>query len=572
MRGLKTSTLMVTIGTGTLEKEKEKHLGLVSNHNYAVLDLKIEDDVAFALIKNPWREPTIWQADQDSKADRKPSDDASKKDDYISPGTFWIPYNDFRRFRWAYLNWSPSLFNYRQDTHVTWDIPRSSVILDPLKTPQFTITSSKKESSLVWLLLCRHLQDAPPEPVPAKDAPAETLPAEAKHAPKPDKRHALGYISLWLYEENGNRVYLTDRGTIAKEGRYVDAIHTLVRMVLPADTTYTILPRQKEPSLGQHNFTLSAFSDSGISLNPANDIYTHSVTLEDEWAFWKGNCKGKINEPDFGMNPQYSFKLAQPGHVAISLECWNTKFSVNLMLYRKQGERVFTVKDGGIALGDNKYRPGYSLIQTQSHEPLQADTYTLLASTYEPEQLSKFTIRIDSTAEVAIKEIDQEGSEPDTYTVTLPRAVFPSRITAIAIPFNTNAGVDLILRVVVKFESSFYPTLDEPLGNSSSARRSPLRIIIQSGTGPNAQVIAQSNYKGRFEDAGPQGQRLLGVRVTLQMVASGNLFLVLERLVGFPIPGSEERFNVQVFHQGGNLTEDRLWVGEQWLVLKEYDG
>jgi hypothetical protein len=375
----------------------------------------------------------------------------------------------------------------------------------------------------------------------------------------------MGDITLWLFPEKGNRVYTTRFGADIK-GIYVDAMHTLVRFSLPADTAYTIVPRQKEPSLGDHNFTLSAFSDHKILLSPATPLFSHSITLEEEWDW--NNAKGNVDEAEFGSNPQYKFVMSQKGHVSISLECWNPDIKVNLLLYKMGGARVFTVKDKGIELGTKEYEPGFTLIQTESFEPLYAGTYTLVASTYEPKQESKYTLQIDSTADVTVTSLRDEFSDPEAWTMVFPKAIFPSQVTALGIPIKPTV-IDLELRVIVKFDSSFYPNQDIDHGYSPNGRRSELRITIQTGTGPNTQILARSNINGRFEDAGPQGQRLIGAIVRCKQAVNNDMYLVLERLVGFPTEGSEERFNVWVIHKGGSA-KDRLWVGEQWHAMKEY--
>ena len=64
---------------------------------------EVEEEKPFLLIKNPWRQPTIWQKDreEDSTKSRCKSD--------LCSGTFWIPYQEvFKYFNWAYLNPRPS--------------------------------------------------------------------------------------------------------------------------------------------------------------------------------------------------------------------------------------------------------------------------------------------------------------------------------------------------------------------------------------------------------------------------------------------------------------------------------
>src|ERR1700761_7442319 len=90
IRGLRAGVVLITLGTPDLGKDVEHSFGLVSNHNYAVLDLKIENSQALVLVKNPWREPTVWQKDADTKPNSDSPTSAPGGD--LSPGAFWIPY------------------------------------------------------------------------------------------------------------------------------------------------------------------------------------------------------------------------------------------------------------------------------------------------------------------------------------------------------------------------------------------------------------------------------------------------------------------------------------------------
>src|ERR1700761_5744396 len=123
IRGLRAGVVLITLGTPDLGKEVEQNFGLVSNHNYAVLNLKVENSQAFVLIKNPWREPTVWQKDDDTSLNLVSNTTASRGD--LNPGAFWIPYEEvFKYFHWAYLNWNPGVFKYREDIHFSWDVRR----------------------------------------------------------------------------------------------------------------------------------------------------------------------------------------------------------------------------------------------------------------------------------------------------------------------------------------------------------------------------------------------------------------------------------------------------------------
>lgn len=113
--------LMACIGTGSISKQEASALGLISDHDYAILDLREiglnssdSDKKRIALIKNPWiheQETRVMSPLQlpPSEAPEAPN------------GGFWISFESVcLRFGALYLNWNPRLFPHTQKLNFLW--------------------------------------------------------------------------------------------------------------------------------------------------------------------------------------------------------------------------------------------------------------------------------------------------------------------------------------------------------------------------------------------------------------------------------------------------------------------
>ena len=165
--------VLITLGTGPMTSREETELGLIGEHDYAVLDLKDSDGERMLLVKNPWSEGTVWKgaplADDDDDEDRDFDDPppprqplsmsslAAALDPPLPPGVFWISLDNVcRNFSSIYLNWNPSLFTHMHETHFTWDLSTKTSETLFSRNPQFSL-SAPPDSGPVWILLSRHL-------------------------------------------------------------------------------------------------------------------------------------------------------------------------------------------------------------------------------------------------------------------------------------------------------------------------------------------------------------------------------------------------------------------------------
>ena len=145
------------MGTGRLTESEEDAMGLVGEHDYAVIDLQEDQGRRLVLIKNPWSKASVWKGstaytrsvtDMQWPNKKETTNPTVAQTHALMPGTFWMDLNDiFQNFESMYLNWNLSLFSVREDIHFAWDLlasrspPGSSTILDPYQCCRYSMAS-----------------------------------------------------------------------------------------------------------------------------------------------------------------------------------------------------------------------------------------------------------------------------------------------------------------------------------------------------------------------------------------------------------------------------------------------
>lgn len=542
------------MGTGKMSSRAEKDVGLAGEHDYAVLDLREVDGQKLLLVKNPWCEGTSWTGSMPriSKAQKntnchiqqdefdgedvvQSSRDLLNSDDQLSPGTFWMDLNSVvQHFESIYLNWNPGLFNYRQDSHFSWDL---SPLDDPYANrgkyrsfsahPQFRITV--RDGGTLWLLLCRHFRDASPS--------SDGVQAGAH---TPDVQMS-GYISVYAYDNEGARVILGDNALM--RGSFVDSPQTLVKLEnLVPGKQYTIVPVEIDLPLAIHNFTISAFATSVLSIEDAPSKYPHQRTVSASWT--EETAGGNGNSPSYSQNPQFSIALSAKSSLALLLETPVENLNVHVKLVLGRGQRVESLRSRDIICDSKDYRRGCALAEFRD---LDAGTYTIICSTFEAGQKGNFTLRVDSTTPTALKQLPREGAgrvrtrlsdasfHDQQYKIACP--VLPARLSR--------------TRILAKHTSKSSGRSKTQL---QRRERSMIRVTLEVGRGPERRILIAS-AGGEYSDS-IAGVRTDEIDLSPKTAADGHIWLVLERMYT-PRDLPQEDFAVELFTE----TPDALGVG-----------
>ncbi|QSS61594.1 cysteine protease PalB, partial [Histoplasma capsulatum] len=315
--------VLITVGTGSLAEQEEEELGLVSLHDYAILDMKEDNSRRQFLVKNPWAAGSVWEGIGQSHLPDTEGASEYKHDQHqihrpLSPGTFWTDCDKLlQNFENLYLNWNPTLFPYRQDIHFTWDLSSASSVPGCFaENPQFAVGS--KAGGSVWLLLSRHFNSGD------YIRPGKQLIDVSSESDEP------GFISIYVFKKGGQRVCVSD-GALGR-GAYVDSPNTLMRFEMPPNTVYTVVAAEQSLRRSSQNFSLSGFSIAPLSISHATERYGYVKKLPAAWT--TTTAGGNADSPKYPANPQFRIDILEACDIAIILETANPELATHVKIDR----------------------------------------------------------------------------------------------------------------------------------------------------------------------------------------------------------------------------------------------
>ena len=535
--GFNSGGVLLTIGTGQLPRREQRHLGLAAEHDYAILELKDTNGVQELLIKNPWANGDVWKGAARKWPHPGHEGDAASESNgkhpvfqepsiEMTPGTFWMDFGSiFQHFENLYLNWHPGIFRCREDLHFTWDTTSanlsSGLFEDHL---QFSVTSTAATD--VWLLLNRHFRTG---------------------LYTTSEKHANGFISLYLFHAGGRRVLLSDGAKL--RGPYVDSPNTLLKFDMPAKTTWTIVVASQNLPSSKHNFSLSAFSNAPVHLAHATMRYS-SVRMQ-HGAWTRSMAGGNSDSPTYLTNPQFSFQLPLRSAIALTLSLDrppllpHADIHVRMLVVFTNGRRVTKLRAREIVADSKDYRKGSAAIETT----LGKGNFTIICSTFERDQYSRFTLALYTSIESApaLKPLPPEGS--GRLTITSELAVFSTDSTRLLAPVKAPR---LTRATFIAREAS------STVASSKPSTSTLFRMSLEQGQGPYKTVLASSASDNDDFTELKAGLRIddFDLRPELRTPDKGWLWLVLERMAGVP-SGGQGSVSIQV----EVLSEERIELG-----------
>ncbi|KAL2849170.1 hypothetical protein BJY01DRAFT_211165 [Aspergillus pseudoustus] len=503
--------VLLTIGTGKLTEKEQKEQGLVGEHDYAILDMKESKGRRRILVKNPWAGADVVYPAYFTEQEHNPDSPS------LSPGSFWMDCGKvLQNFENLYLNWNPALFKYQEDIHFTWDLEIDKGMAGCfVKNPQFAVVN--EQGGTVWILLGKHFR---------------TL--ESCTSSTHDDEN--GFISLYVFK-GGKRVSLSD-GAIHR-GPYVDSPNTLMRLDMPPQTTYTVVVSEESLPPVSQNFTISAFSTSPVQISHAPNKYMCVNKVQGSWT--PSTAGGNAESARYSVNPQFSLEIIDPTDVSLVLEPSDSELATHVKLFYSDGKRIARVRSRDIVANSGDYRRGGSLA---GKKELEAGKYTIVVSTFAPDQLGSFTLWVSANIPCEVKQLPSEsaGRRAVLSDIGVLRPGRDRMLASLQTPRLTR--VKLIAR-----------SRQSTIGNRAVGP-SPVLMTIELGQGPYKEILATS------ED-GYHSDSLAGVRVhdfdlRPGLEERGGVWIVLERIGG---PGGqvEDRFDVEA------LGEEKVEIGE-WIV------
>ncbi|KAF2869039.1 calpain-like protease palB/rim-13 [Massariosphaeria phaeospora] len=524
--------VLVTLGTGKMSTRQERELGLEGQHSYAVLDLKETEHDKLLLIKNPWVEGKGWCGSRPSlghapdKNGIGTTGDGVNSQENLHATTFWIGLEQVvQHFESIYLNWNPGLFRHRQDIHFEWTIEEHGVIGDCIvENPQFSFSARK--SDVVWLLLCRHFRDA------SRDVKDESD-AFNDGSIRPDSQiyssgePLKGYMSIFVCDGKGEQLYIKE--TYLESSRYVTTPQTLLRWDSKSDSRYTIIIDQDELPASPYTFSLSAFSNSPITLEPATQKYPFQTIAKDVWT--KATAGGNPGSLRYFENPQYSVEIRDKSSLAILLTSTNPANLLHVKLVLGHGKRIYGIQRRDILVDSGDHRGGCVFAE---FEDIQPGLYTIICSLFDAGQTGDYTLRVDSTSNIVLKQIPRDGA--GLRSIKLAEACFGVDVHRVAAPLYVHRLASYT--IVARFKRAM-----SPRSHRGVLARSPLRISVEVGRGPTRTFLVSSE-SGEYADTATVRSESVNLEPDLNM--NGNMWLVLDRLSrpGGPV---EEFYEVELY-------------------------
>jgi len=503
--------VVITLGTGQLSPDEEETLGLAGEHDYAVLDMSEVVQNRRLLVKNPWCDGLVWKGV--GSAYSKPPGEADDHPTKLKPGTFWISFDDVtQNFESLYLNWNPSLFTQRQDYHFRWQLPEPNMVGSFAHNPQYSMTAESDDQT--WILLSRHFQD---EELEISRKPSKSQPGVSS---------SLGFMSIYIFETNGQRVQLSDK--FIYRGHFVDSPQTLASLESKKGVKYTIVVAVQDLPLPTYTFTLSFFSRTALSIAPAQYALKHYTEVHGRWTH--RTCGGNSISPNYFSNPQYSVNLPVAGPLSILISTAKEDLPVHVDLVWANGQRVTSVAVRDLVTTSGDYRRGCALASVPH---VDAGTYTIVCSTFEPGQMADFTLRIGSNTPCIIRPVLADAA--GRLRTELPPPTFRDGEIKMRAPISVNrfTRVSIVVRRGGNIHTATATGTGRPPGPSLAGTITPrshrtIRATLESGWGPHRDVLAATGH-GDFQEVG-LGLRTVECDVDPSIPRSKGLWLVIEQM------------------------------------------
>ena len=422
--------------------------GLISSHNYAILDVRASGSRRLVKLMNPWRtaagiRPAIAISAEEEKRAYGGQDKLELELDRLSvkeaaiPPTFTVSWDDFcSHFDSLFLNWDPKMFDNTVTVHSSWRgslqpssetrqaEPHFRLSVTMPSSVQGSTVAAADPSSEIWLLLTRHITDT----------------RSSQHAAEKSNQPSSQYIALHAFEDDHQA---SESGKLAPspllhkakhKGAYVDGTHCLVRLkpsllreTSRADSTqrqrqcsFTVVASRRSEGnvpftspgsasdVGKAvNYTLSVFSPYQMQLSELRTRLPFSETISGSWT--ARTAGGNATLPTFLSNPQYTLVVPEGGvQVQVTLESSDRRLPIQVLLaYPGTGTgRVTHLTEGDVVLSSGMYHHGMALCCGA----LRAGNYTVVVSTFEAGMTGEFALSVESTNPVTIKSIAQEGA------------------------------------------------------------------------------------------------------------------------------------------------------------------
>lgn len=377
MKPFKNGHLMICVGTGSISRAEADAYGLISDHDYTVMDLKemlFSDGSVRRIvqIKNPWfSELSVNKLG----SIQIPPNEAPE----ALNGGFWVTFDSLcLRFSSLYFNWNPQLFNHQASTNFLWSIKSiefTNITRSYSSCPQFSISNDSATENVVWLLLSRHITD---------------------------RNSISGFVTLHIYEADGNKVYFPDEFPCFRKGTFLNTFHYLLKIPIPANTAYTIVVGGNDfvCKYSSLRFSLTAYSLFPMRLGKATEELPAKKTISGVWDIdsaggsWANDTY--LNNPRFLLSVNTPIKVIKLGLVSESVS------PINFKVYLSDDSRSRNLQTMKVLNSSGEYRIGCTMVKTSG---LMSGNYMVVVSMFDPQIFGSFDLIARASGEFDLSQL-----------------------------------------------------------------------------------------------------------------------------------------------------------------------
>ncbi|ODQ67507.1 cysteine proteinase [Nadsonia fulvescens var. elongata DSM 6958] len=493
--------VLLCLGTGKFLSSIGLDMGLIPEHDYAIIDLReevLQDGTkrCSMLLQNPWNSSKL-----SSEVDINLENHTYSSNKGI--GKFWTSFESVCfEFQSLYLNWNPSLFVHYEVTHFLWGNAQQVLKHNMIyQNPQYTVSNKGNKEMTVWLLLCRH------SPI--------------------SKTHGTSYMTIHLYNSNGSKIYTPDEKPILNRGTSMNTPYYLLPFTLPGKSSYTALvsvsdfdeSNSQNKDSNTLRFSLLTYATSkNIRVEKSKHELQYKAFISGEWnSFTAG---GSWSTASYSSNPQFQLTLLEPTsdlRIYLSSECDS---AVSIQLFYTPKGTIFNFDNKLVIGASNNYKQHNAFIKKAGGAPLQPGKYTIIPSTFDVGVCGNFKLMCFADRPIFVAALP--GIMAGLFLRHITKSWNNNKV--IRIPFYLERNSRLVLHVTTYLSNDKKPDSNCGL------------LIRLSLFSPEDELVGVSNG-GSYSDTSHGLFLDADIQLRKPILNCRNFYIILvERL----IPGNEE--------------------------------
>ncbi|GAA5903179.1 hypothetical protein JCM8208_002229 [Rhodotorula glutinis] len=365
---------VLTVGTGKVVEDDSASLGLVSSHDYAVIDVREERGVRQVVVVNPWK---MVESNDSWRAGLR-----AGLDDAAGPQTLVVDWESLpAHFAALHVNWDPTTFDNSTTAH--------------LSAPASTSSSAAPKH--------RHVKRVRLEVEQNPSLPSEVWVFLARHSGSPLEKGE--YIGLGVTRSSISSAVSDDSTSMH------DNLNDLYRFLPEPGATSFDLVVSHEGRAPDFRFTLSAYSNSRVKIVEPPAPLPYDAKTSGSWT--TATAGGNHTCSTFLHNPQYCVTLKSPSgssgaKATLEVVGETDKDSpINVKLLFRGGARVAEFESRDVIGGGSTYAHGRASFSVRDVAP---GSYTLVVSSFQPRHLADFSLVLRSSLPIELAPVPAEGA------------------------------------------------------------------------------------------------------------------------------------------------------------------